>query len=104
MTEVKALIMDVESGFYHCEIKAEGHATGSAEVCAGISAVLFELVGALNNFSSINPLRVQMDPGDAMLAFEGGTVAKLAYEMTVIGLLQIEKSYPGYMKVSSEEY
>lgn len=89
-------------------IRFEGHATGSAEVCAGISALMYSLEGFLRN----NPWDIfihssQMDnPGFGYIMFEledPSPKVKGAFELVVIGLQQIEKSYPDYCKVEVKD-
>lgn len=86
----------------------DGHSTGSAEVCAGISALMYSLEGYLRNNESdlfIHSAKVDK-PGWAYIMFELEDPAKNikgAFELVVIGLLQIQESYPDYCKINITE-
>lgn len=80
-------------------IKAEGHATGSPAVCAGVSAIIYALAGYLGNSESIRCEEVNLSDGNAELEFYGGDDAEAVYLMSVIGLMQIEEQYPEYIEV-----
>lgn len=82
----------------------DGHATGSAEVCAGISALMFSLAGFLdNNADELFLSSVKMDnPGWGYIMFEledPSPKIKGAFELIQIGLLQIQETYPEYCEV-----
>lgn len=82
-------------------IKAVGHATGSEKVCAGVSAILSSVAGWLaNNGPMLYWHAERLDEGDAEIRFAGGYIAKAVYDVAAIGLLQIEKKYPKYIKIS----
>lgn len=78
-------------------IHAEGHASGSKEVCAAISGILYALSGYLIN-AETDVKQNELSEADAHIVFYGGLEAKAVYEMTVIGLMQIAKSYPQYAR------
>lgn len=85
-------------------VRAKGHATGSPEVCAAVSGLLYALAGYVeNNRHALMYERWSMDSGDVDVTFRGGERAEAVYQMTLIGLLQIEKSYPEYIHVEREE-
>lgn len=82
----------------------DGHATGSAEVCAGVSALMYSLEGFLqNNTDDLFIYSAKTDkPGWAYIMFEledPSPKIKGAFELVVIGLLQIQGSYPDYCQV-----
>lgn len=80
-------------------LEAKGHATGSEKVCSGVSAILYALAGwIINNDDKLLYHRERLTSGDAYIEFWGGTEAQTAYDMAVIGLRQIEKKYPEYIK------
>lgn len=78
-----------------CEILATGHATGSEQVCAGISAIIYSLAGWLKN-SDCEVQELTLEPGMARICFQKGsnTEAAGAFAMAVIGLMQIAASNP----------
>lgn len=86
----------------------DGHATGSAEVCAGISALMFALEGYLRNHEDelfIHSAKLD-EPGFGYISFELEDPAKNitgAFELTAIGLLQIADSYPEFCEVDLNE-
>lgn len=82
------------------ELTADGHATGSAQVCAGISALLYALLGWLTNAGDAEIDEAEMEPGHAhIVSLGGGDATEAAWDMAVIGLLQIEQQYPDYITV-----
>lgn len=76
-------------------IRAVGHATGSVEVCAGVSAILYALAGYLIN-APVKVHALRLESGEALLDFEGGGEA---FQMAVIGLAQMGERFPGYLQV-----
>lgn len=84
-------------------VTAKGHATGSPEVCAGVSGILYALAGYLENGDGIGTLHGRIEPGDFSVTFDGDGRADAVYNMALIGLLQIEKSHPEYIKVERQE-
>lgn len=83
-------------------ITAQGHATGNEKVCAGVSAILYSLAGwIVNNEQALVYHTQKLKSGDAALEWWGGIEAKTAFDMAVIGMLQIEKKYPENIEVRS---
>lgn len=80
-------------------VTAQGHAEGSPEVCAAVSGLLYALAGYLQNEKGIGELHGRVLPGDFSMVFDGDNRAEAVYNMTLIGLLQIEKSHPEYISV-----
>ena len=86
----------------------DGHATGSAEVCAGVSALMYSLEGYLRNHEDelfLHSAKVDK-PGWAYIMFELEDPSKYikgAFEMFVIGSLQIADSYPDYCQVEVKD-
>lgn len=86
-------------------VTARGHATGSPEVCAAISGILYALLGYVKNAQDESTIAYsdRLSSGDVAIDFRGGENAEAVFNMTVIGLLQIEKSYPEYIEVERQE-
>lgn len=85
-------------------VTAKGHATGSQEVCAAVSSLLYALAGYVKNEKkSLSSAEWSIDSGDVFVLFRGGEKARAVFDMTVIGLLQIEKSHPEYIRVERME-
>lgn len=80
-------------------VQARGHADGSPEVCAAVSGLLYALAGYAENDREIRILGRKLESGDFSIVFMGRNRAKAVYNMTLIGLLQIEKSHPEYISV-----
>lgn len=83
-------------------LSARGHATGSSECCAAISGILYALAGYLENVQAEEELRIydrRMEEGDVYIDVRVGQKADAAFDMTVCGLLQIEKKYPEFIRV-----
>lgn len=81
------------------------HATGAPEVCSGISALMFSLEGFLMNHEDEISSHVSSIPEDntdasTYIRFESDSEkVNGAFELVVIGLMQIEASYPDYCRV-----
>lgn len=80
-------------------IQCIGHATGSDNVCAAVSSIIYTLAGYLHNTNEIVVLTSHLESGNVMLAFAGEKEAKVAFDMAVIGLLQLAKSFPEYVRI-----
>ena len=61
-------------------------------VCAGCSAVVYP-----ERFRTESPTRVS--PGEVSLCASGGADFQAAFETAEIGLMQIERKYPGNVKI-----
>jgi len=85
-----------------CILSAKGHATGSVEVCAAISAIVYALAGYLMNHD-IKISEQRMEEADVLLDFSGDECAAAAFEVAVIGLAQIGQQYPGLLQVNFQE-
>lgn len=93
MTEVR---LRQEDGY---ELTAKGHATGSTEVCAAISCLLYSAAGWLRNHGEADV--VELESGDVTLRWHGGERAAALYELLEIGFLQLELSAKEYIKVNT---
>lgn len=80
-------------------ILADGHAVGSPEVCAAVSGLIYALVGYCLNASGVQVLENSLAPGHALLRWQGGREAKAAFELCVIGFLQIEAAHSDSISV-----
>ncbi len=84
-------------------LRAEGHATGSVEACAGISGILYALAGYLRNgelAGMVHGVEVYLAPGRSCICFAGGREAEAAFTMAEIGLRQIALSCPEQVRVT----
>jgi uncharacterized protein YsxB (DUF464 family) len=83
-------------------IECNGHATGSEQVCAAISALMYALAGFLGNqpnaYTAI--IGCKIESGHSEIVFIGYDEA---FEVVRIGLLQLAKSYPEYLKITEKE-
>ena len=85
-------------------LRVEGHAnwasTGGDIVCAALSAVSYTLLGFLLNASAdIEELSQEVDSGRVVILCRGNERIDTAFEMALIGYLQIEKQYPHHVGV-----
>lgn len=96
MTKVRVLTNNLN----YVRMSVEGHADTS-NVCAGISAICYALSGFCeNNRSHLEFLSHTENSGNYLITVKGDEVINAAFEMAVIGLMQIEKSHPDELKVS----
>jgi uncharacterized protein YsxB (DUF464 family) len=79
-------------------VGASGHATGSMEICAAVSTLLYSLAGFLHNSPS-EILSEVLVPGEALLSFAGGDDDETVFSFMVIAFSQLEKSEPAHIKV-----
>lgn len=85
-------------------IEAEGHAEGSTTVCAAISAIIYTVLGYLENFEEgAQIIRSQIADGFALIEFEGGEVARAIFDLTCIGFLQIRKGREQFVSLEIRE-
>ena len=84
-------------------LAAQGHAGyathGNDIVCAGVSALSYSLLGYLyNTDAEISEART--DSGDLLIDATGDQMTAGAFDMAMVGYLQIAKKYPQYVDVS----
>ena len=89
MTRVKA-----RYGRDGYSVVSVGHA-GTSQSCTAVSAILGALAGWVEN----NAGKYSLDKGEAMIAFPMIDGAEAVMDMTVIGLLQIQKTAPDDVKI-----
>lgn len=89
-----------------CILSVQGHATGSVKACAAVSGILYALAGYLENVRQercIERYTWEMESGKVLLDFNGDESTAAAFEMAVIGLLQIAKAYPEQVCIEVRE-
>lgn len=101
MTTVNTVLTEFSPGYARFEITAEGHATGSVEACAGVSALMQALhCYLLNVRDHVQVIEASTNAdGYYRIVFEGGEPAFTAYMVILSGLLSIEAGYPGFVEV-----
>ena len=104
MTRARAKSAPAKGGKRRYEIKVRGHATGSVEVCAAISALCYTLAGWLDVHSDLcDNKHITLKDANADITFEvipSADTDKLdtAYEMFLCGMEMIAKSYPEFLQ------
>lgn len=92
--------VEMEGG--RCLLVLNGHATGSSEVCAAISCLVYALAGYITNAERDGVVEIysmDMAAGKVRLHFHGDGRATAAFEMAIIGLRQLEKQYPDLIRM-----
>lgn len=85
-------------------LHVKDHATGSPQVCAGVSAIVYALAGWLANFGDQEQDTVLLDSGEAFFSVDSGLEGtKAAFDLAIIGLLQIAKTHPDHLRVEEEK-
>ncbi len=80
------------------------HATGSPQVCAGVSAIVYALAGWLANFGDPEHDTVILESGEAFFSIDSPKQGvEAAFSLTIIGLLQIAKAHPDHLRVEEEK-
>lgn len=87
-------------------LKLAGHAeyaeTGKDIVCAGVSSIVYALVGFLVNACPTERAKLDMTGGDVWIICHTRTPEiDAAFDMAVIGLRQIEAQYENFIKIFS---
>lgn len=84
-----------------CTLRCEGHATGSAEMCAAVSCLVYSAAGWLRNTVGAQLLEERLEPGDAYISFTGFG-AKWLFDFLAVGFLQLEQHDPEHISVEVE--
>lgn len=87
-------------------LTAVGHATGSSEVCAAVSGLVYALGGYLKNLERAGAVELRsflLESGAAELEAQGGA-ARAPFEMAAVGLLQIAAKYPKQVRVDTKNF
>ena len=90
-------------------ISMNGHAgysdTGNDIVCAGASTLGYTLWGFLENCVTVSELETVARLGEMEISCKGDKkIVRTAFEMALIGFLQLEKAYPSHVSVDTSEY
>ena len=85
-------------------LSVTGHANWAAAgndiVCAALSAISYTLLGfLLNAEEDTEELSQETDSGRVVILCKGNQRIDTAFEMALIGYLQIEKQYPHHVRV-----
>ena len=80
----------------HYTVSCNGHATGSVEVCAAVSCLIYTLAGWLKN-SSIKVQEESIKDGEVLIRFHGGQAARAVFDLLSVGFLQLEQQYGDYI-------
>lgn len=79
------------------KLSVQGHAghgpPGGDIVCAGVSALSYALLGYLLQ-AECPVVEAKADSGDLLLICEDGEMVRGAFDMALMGYLQIAKKYP----------
>lgn len=89
-------------GLDNLAIRAEGHATGSEEVCAAVSSLTLSLLGYVLNEQRRGEALISqqvLEPGRFYLRASGGDKLRGAFEMTKQGMEQLQNSFPEFVAV-----
>lgn len=84
-------------------IVVTGHATGSDKVCAAVSGILYALGGYLTNAKGVDIQTMRMEDAHVCFKWTGGKKDLAAFQMACIGLMQIEKAHPDFIKTEISE-
>ena len=82
-------------------VRSEGHATGSAEVCAAVSALMQALEGWLQAEKAVVIHEMRMEPGDCELCFSGD--CEQAFSLICVGFLRLQATAPELVQAEIEE-
>ena len=83
-------------------LRMDGHAEGSTEVCAAISALTCMLQCYLHNDPEVRVSREIVREGDVSIIAAGGLEFRAVCRAFLFGLLQIGQAYPELLKISQK--
>ena len=85
-------------------LSVNGHAgyslKGKDIVCAGVSAIVYALIGWLeNNAEYTKYVSIDEDNGEVIIACDGEENTATAFYMAAIGIEQIANTYPAHVEI-----
>ena len=95
---------ELEGG--RCLLTLDGHATGSPDVCAAVSGLVYALAGYLSNAELEGRAEVyalELESGKVRIHCHGDDRVTAACEMAIIGLRQLEKAHPDLLQMDLQE-
>lgn len=87
-------------------LSSEGHATGSEQVCAAVSALVYAFAGYVENAKiegNATVYNMRLDSGKALIHCHGSREVGAAFDTVVLGLKQVELSHPELIRVEIGE-
>lgn len=85
----------IKAGGGKLQLHAQGHATGSEQVCAAVSGLVYTLAGYVSHFGA----EMRLVNGDADIVCDDRQENRIAFSVTAVGLRQIAHSYPDFLAV-----
>lgn len=82
----------------------DGHASGSVEVCAAVSTLVYTLLGYLKNADGVAVENEEIADGYAEIEFSGGERARVAFELISIGFLQLAQAKSNFIEIFLEKF
>lgn len=79
-------------------VTARDHATGSVEMCAAISTLIYTLEGWLRN-STVLVLDSTVEDGNVRIVFVGGSNCETVFDMVTVGFLRLQATDPKHISV-----
>lgn len=99
MTEVRYSVLPTGGDACRYYLCCEGHATGSQDVCAAVSAIAYTLAGYLANSDTWNVR--DLDEGYTEIVFDAIDQKLVgAWEAAVFGLKQLANTFGDYVQVT----
>lgn len=88
----------------HHRLTLSGHAhydeRGKDIVCASVSAIVYALLGWLeNNPGDLDSVSADVKSGDVLIECNGGEYTAVAFSMAAIGLEQVAYTYPDHVAI-----
>ncbi len=85
-------------------LSVDGHAgyaqKGQDIVCAGVSAIVYALLGWLeNNSEYAGFVSIDDNNGEVIISCEGGENVSAVFYMAAIGIEQIQNMYPAHVEI-----
>lgn len=88
----------------HYTVDAKGHATGSAEMCAAISCLMFTLAGWVHNQRGVRMETERLSSGDSRICFQSAgryrRECDAVFLLILVGFRQLEKTDPARISVA----
>lgn len=85
-------------------LSLRGHAHydeyGKDIVCASVSAIVYALLGWMENYpDDLEEVSTAVESGEVLIECYGGDFAAVAFSMAAIGLEQVASTYPDHVAI-----
>lgn len=80
-------------------LTCSGHATGSVQVCAAVTALAMALAGWTHNAQGVEVVKERLCTADVELEYIAGAENEAAFDLVTVGFLQLAAAYGEFISV-----